>query len=256
MSGHRGEAVKIDMFPFLSVLCSIIGVMVLLIVLVISSRAFELTQPPAAPPTPVFLPEPERKPPGPAGITDEQYTRFRAQIDQLTAELGERHRELSTLSRKIQQLEELLTAKEDETLTVDHGGDLVIGTDLEPPTDVEFVEDEGFRVTQKPRFIEVQADEFILHPERRTFRVAELQQEKSPLRQFLQAVDKNRQQEYLLFLIHPNGAAAYQEIFTHLVENYGSDKEDEITRIGTGKEPFTPGWLLISQAYANSGRKE
>ena len=103
-------------------------------------------------------------------------------------------------------------------------------------------------VTKTPIAVEINAEGFVVHPEKRQYPLEDLKDKRSPLQEFLQGVDRAREKQYLLLLIHPNGIGAYVQLNTHLVETYPSEdprEKGELSRIDIGVEPFSQDWTLI-----------
>jgi hypothetical protein len=236
---RRSSQLEFSMFPFLSVLCTVIGVLILLIVLIISNRTVDAEQqlerakPPPLPP-PVESPD-ETK------LAENRYDELRDRIDQMTSVLNRRKQELDELRRTTFQLEELIASKKHLVLeNVGGDNDIVLGVDFEEREDVEFVplKEDGF--SKKPRFIEVRSDEFVLQPGNRRVPIAQLTQANLDLKRFLIQVDRNRRTEYVLILIHPNGASTYYKLLDYIRKHHG--------RLDIGKEPFSEGWVLLSES--------
>ena len=96
----------------------------------------------------------------------------------------------------------------------------------------------GRTVRRQPVFVEVTAEGLIVHPDKHFYPVAEMDQENSPLGQFLSkttlsSVHKSRQTECLLLLIRPNGAATYRQFRKYLLTNF-SEKivKEEVSPLG------------------------
>jgi hypothetical protein len=219
----------------------VIGVMMLFLLLVLSSRAYEETQllpPPPSPPLPV-PPYPGRQE---STVSEEQYAALRGEIDQLASELGQRQRELEELNETMLELQELLALNRDDALSPTSGKGVLWGVDLDKVADVQFIEDEAYRVNKLPRFVEVTAEWLVWHPEEKEYHISELNREGSALQTFLRAAHERRQREYLLFLIRPNGVAAYDAVFAYLVQKYPHATTRGLSEVDIGKEPFTDGW--------------
>jgi len=249
MSRRRGSSIGFDMFPFLSVLCSVIGVLMLFILLIVSSRVMAETAPPQIPPAPP-PPPPRELAPRPSGIAEDEYERLATEIRRMAAHLTARQKEAQVLKNDIGKLEDLIAAKEDEQLVPEYGKDRLLGVQVEKPVDVYFDEVENVRVTKTPIFVEVSADKLIVHPEKREYGIDQLKGPRSDLQAYLAAVDRQRKNEYLLLLIHSNGVETYEKFTEFLREKYPHPAAPALSRIDTGAEPFSDGWLLISEQLA------
>jgi hypothetical protein len=255
---RRNTKLEVSMFPFLSVLCTVIGVLMLLIVMVVSSRA-ERVEPERGQSPPPALPPVEATVSHESGLDDQQYQQIMDQILQLAGTLGERQQELLELNQSILELEDLIAAKEDESFEIARGEGLLPGVELEKPEDVAFVPVTNQRVTKQPQYVEVTADAYIAQPGNQQFAAGELQDPNSPLCKFLQQMDQDREKKYLVFLIHPNGVHGYQDIEEYLLEHYPHPEIEHrgtLSRIDMGKEPFSRGWQFVRQQDESSTSQE
>ncbi len=272
--------ISVDMFPFLSVLCSVIGVMMLFIVIVISTRTIQadlqavqadVQEQPADDAVKDADPNDERDGDDEEGvkdgIKDEEYERLEKQINDLSGVLDLRDRELRRLMQLHQEILALLEEKKTELeLPADRPKKPVI---IDPPPElVDVVPDETKRVQKKPIFVEVSADGYLVQPEKTRFPMV-IKQGDGPsaavtgspeLKGFLDSVDKNRDKEYLLLLIHPNGAAAYENLRRLLLRDYNETITVQTplgagrltkTRIDVGYEPFSRDWEFIANQPKN-----
>lgn len=250
MSRRRGSSIGIDMFPFLSVLCSVIGVLMLLILGIISNRVIaDSADPPRANAPP---PPPPKSGSQGLGVSEQEYEKLSQSIQRMASHLASRVRELDRLQKLATQLEDLIASKEDLQLAPEYGEDRLLGVQIDKPIDVSMQHDENVRVTKTPVFVEVTADKLIFHPEKREYAIQDLEAKSSPLKSYLAALDKRRKREYLLLLIHPNGVPAYDKLSDYVRKEYPHpDPElEQLSRIDMGAEPFSPGWLLIGEQLA------
>jgi hypothetical protein len=249
MASRRQSKVECSMFPFLSVLCTLIGVLMLFMLLVVTTRAVDIQEsraeavpPPPAPPPP----PPKRHDPESTGVSEETFQRLEQRVKELAATFAQRAAERDALLAKVAELEDVLASKEDEVLERQTGSGKLPGIRLEKPDDVEFVPVKGSSLVKRARFIEVRASELVIQPEGKTHAASEVDQAGSPLRQFLKRMDARREKEYLLFLIHPNGVPLFQRLDAMLRKEFPG-KDPQKSRIDMGYEPFSEGWLLISK---------
>ena len=105
----------------------------------------------------------------------------------------------------------------------------------------------GFETPLKPILVEVSSRGYTIHPTRQSFpaieektpEVGPQQQSLDPnLKRFLHEVERKKNREYLVFLIHPNGIQAFESLRNYLRSNH-----DEI-RIGW--EPFSTNWIVAA----------
>ena len=251
MSRRVSSNPEVNMFPFLSVLCSVIGVLMLFMLMIIGSRVIgqQTAPPPPGPPPPPPPPVEPREP----GVSQEDYDRWDEQIQRQLAILNERQHELRNLKKTVEKLQDLIETKEDENLVPNYGEGRMMGVQINKPEDVLFEPGEDVRVTETPCFVEVKANGYTMHPnryneKRETFAVDEIDATRSRLKSFLVGIHRNRKREYLLFLIHPNGVPAYNKIHDYLLEKYPhKEHQGSLSEVGMGAEPFSEGWLLVSE---------
>jgi hypothetical protein len=258
MSRRGAAKLETDMFPFLSVLCSIIGVLMLFLLLIIATRVVAVEQPAAvatAPPPAPPAPPPVRLQ---AGLSETEYDRLGRRIAELTVILAERQQELASFRSTVIKAEDMIASKEDEVLRPAGGAGKVVGVELDMPVPVEVRMVQGPKTSKKHVFVEVKAEGYVVHDGQvtkgRPYAVGELGQARSPLQTYLAAMDKRAAKEYLVFLIHPNGTAALRKIQEYLCNTFPHRdpelKANGFSRIETGVEPFSPGWLLVKPKSA------
>lgn len=236
MARRPPAQIELTMFPFLGVLCGMIGVFVLFLIIIISTRAVGGAQAPLpdSPPKDDLNPN--------AGDLDEQeYRRLEQQIASVATKLVERQSELLRLQSLESELQSLLDQKRDEAIPSDDG-EGAIGVELDPPQDVEMIPDPAFRVDKQWIPIEIMAEGYIVHYQGNASRHAleEANGDDSNLTRVIDQVDARRNQEYLLLLVHPNGAAASDSLRKLIDLRY----ED----LNRGWEPFSKEWLLFESA--------
>ncbi len=87
---------------------------------------------------------------------------------------------------------------------------------------------------KQPRYLECRADGIILYPSQKLLAVSQLNNHNSPLRKLLDEIKNNRDQEYLIVAIRPDGIEVFKKIRA-LIEEAGID---------LGYEPLDQGWEL------------
>jgi hypothetical protein len=241
------------MFPFLSVLCTVIGVLVLFIVLILSTRVIEQEEL-------VRKTEAHQRRPTPGdpsaveqGIDPATFDQLAAELERLKGVLAQRQDERLRLSRKLAGLEDLLEYKKTQQLKVD----VTRGREFVKPEPVVVVEEsaaegpaDAFKVTLKPQLVEVSAQGYTLHPSRQAFPAiaAPAGAETDPLKlqvapelkALLAGIDRNKSKEYLVFLIHPNGVQAFDNMRLYLIQHH--------PEIRLGWEPFSREWIVVNDA--------
>lgn len=238
----RANPVTVNMFPFLSVLCTVIGVLVLLIVLILSTRVVEsedrfkhtARKPEAGSKEEVVL----------DGISAEDHRALQAQLDQLQEQFRDKLKHHQDVMRDLTSLEDLLEFKKTELLVPVAGEG---GRELNAPEPVSVVPAKGFENRKlKPILIEISSTGYVVHPSGEEFpplSEEDAEDSKSKVdpkfKRFLTMVDKNREFEYLVLLIHPNGVDNFWNIRTYLNTRH--------PKVNIGWEPFSREWIIVAK---------
>ena len=93
----------------------------------------------------------------------------------------------------------------------------------------------GENRSKSPRYIECRQDGVILHPSEEFVPQEQLDDPNSALRKLIDRVKANRDREYLIVALRPNGIDVFEQVRT-LVEGEGID---------IGYEPIDSSWQLI-----------
>lgn len=227
---------EITMFPFLSVLCAIIGVMMLLLLLILGRQVVAEDDASVAgvgSPTQAEASEPR-------GLPEDRHAQWDERIRRLRRRLDERRREHARLERLYAQLSSLVAAKEDTAALARSGAGRRMRTRLGKPEPVTFVPDPKRDVGKTPIVVEVRADGFVVHTQKTQYPLQQIEQADSPLARFIGGVVARRDRQYLLLLVHPNGVAAYYRMREYLRSAHGQSTD-------VGKEPFSVDWLLVER---------
>jgi len=235
------------MFPFLSVLCTVIGVLMLFLLLTMSARITEESQRP--------LPDNSSAGGGPseAPFTEDELKRLRSELAALSAQLSAEHAKLDKLQQQKEELRELLAFKQ-ESRGRTSGDGLFVGVELSSEVSVLMKPADNIRTMKRPRFIEVGLSDCFVYPEQTRFSVNELPGEErpltvndpstTPLERFFAAADRRRDREYLVFLVRAGGCEAFSRVRNYLIRRYPHPRTRALSRIDMGWEPFAPEWLL------------
>lgn len=250
MARRRPTQIELTMFPFLGVLCGMIGVFVLFLIIIISTRAVGGT---VAPPPPPAAPASQG---GAGALSAEEFERLERQLTELATEVARRQQKAVELARLKLELETQLAAKLDEQqLAADEADGTVSNWVLGKPEEVEMVVDPDFQVPKQWIAVEVKAEGFVVHQgDKEThYELAQLENPNSPFKKFLVGVDGRRDKEYLLLLLHPSGATACRQLRKFLFDNFQHRVDLDAlryaikTRIDVGVEPFSRDWLLYAK---------
>lgn len=94
--------------------------------------------------------------------------------------------------------------------------------------------EKGGNVTKKPHYIECRHDGVVIHPSQEFVSKDELQSSYSALTRLINNVAMNRDREYLIVAVRPDGIDVFKQVRT-LIENQGID---------IGYEPIDEGWKI------------
>ena len=235
---RKKTTLNVDMFPFLSVLCSVIGVLMLFMMMIISTRVIEAEERKPVPP-----PEPEGQVGVEDGIDKETHRRLEEQINRKSAELADRQEEQKRLQKQLEELADLIRDKADllEQQNLENNKPF----DPDKPTLKKFVPvtDPKNRVTYKPVMLEVTSEGYLLAKDKTLFppvkRSGVILTADPKLKALFENVRTERNKKYILLLIHPNGAETFQNLRRYWKRNFSS--------VHLGWEPFSSDWKLILQ---------
>jgi len=239
----RREKVDVSLFPFLSVLCTVIAVMVVLGIMILNTRVVaRAEQGYKKVPGGVAKKRPGSSGALSIGLDSQRCRELEEEVTRLNQLLDQRKSRLAIVTQKFKALQDLLESKKTlmEVERISGGG-----REAGAPDPIAMVPVDGQEVRLTPIFVEVKADGYAVHPSKQHFPAIKLpegmvglpQLDASPdLREFLRKVDARRQQEYLVFLIHPNGAAAFDGVRVYLRLNY--------SKLRMGWEPFARTWIV------------
>lgn len=101
---------------------------------------------------------------------------------------------------------------------------IVLTTQALDPQEVTIVAKEGNGVNKSktPRYIECRDDGIVLHPSKTFVPRADIRDADSPLQKLIKEIEGNKDNEYLVIVLRPNGVDMFQQIRT-LVQSEGID---------------------------------
>ena len=226
---RQTSEIEISMFPFLSVLCAAIGILMLMIIVIIGTRVIQ-TQPTQGS-TAGGLDQLQNS--NLAGLDEVQRQNLQSRIRELEDKLARRRAEYRQISQMHTRLKDLLDRKElQERLTVRH-----LGTSLDKKDLVHVVPDKRENFDLQPIYIEVRPAAFVVHPEKQSFPPEQLQQSDSALQRHLRTVSLKRDTHYLVFLVRPAGVRAFKKMREYLRKTYRG-------AIRIGLEPIPDNWEI------------
>ena len=94
--------------------------------------------------------------------------------------------------------------------------------------------EDGNNLSKSPRYIECQEDGVIIHPSQTFVPQTELNRNGSAFNNLLNQMSRNREREYLIVAVRPNGIGVFQEV-RELIEKKNID---------IGYEPINNDWKL------------
>jgi len=250
---HRSNSgADVDMFPFLSVLCALIGVLILFILLVVGTRVIDAEQH-AAPGAGTQLEARQ------SAASSEEIRRLQQELEQASAEYDAQSQRVAALEQLKRRLEQILKRKM-EQLQLSGGEGIVHGIDLGADEQVEMAPAADFPVTKSPVFVEVQYDQYVAHPDGARYFVNDLPVPdiaydarglpSSSAIEFFESIAQTRDERYLIFLVRPNGAAAFRRVYQYLTRRY-PHPSGVLSNIDIGWEPYSQDWVLVSRNLAN-----
>ena len=219
------------MFPFLSVLCAVIGIFMLFILMIMSTRVIEAG--PTGRHNDTRDPAPRG---GEPGIDEATYRDLEDRIRHLRVRLEERHGEYQRLLALYTQLADLLKTKESSEVPLARR----LGAQWAEKDLIQVVPDASQPVDLEPIQVEVKAGVFVVYPELQPYPLEQLRQPKSPLRRYLDSVYGTSREKYLVLLVRPNGVSAFDELRKYLAQTYQR-------RVPIGYEPIPDEWKIAEQ---------
>ena len=233
---RRVSKVELTLFPFLSVLAGLIAVLMLFLIVSVSTRVFAGMQ------SDTFG---AGNQPADDGVDNETYAQIERQVEQLRRKLSERLAKQDRLARRQQELAALLDSKRQELgdAAPTRGGRSE-GIRLGQSAPVVMVPQAGGgeSVSQKPVFIEVSASGFVIHPEAKAIDATADENGSvtipSDLANVLAEVHRRKGTHYIVFLVHPNGTAAFRSVISHIAAKHDG--------MNVGWEPFSREWVLAA----------
>jgi len=239
-----------NLFPFMSVLIALMGVMVFFLIAIVSTRAIGHGTPEGR-----YTREPT--------VPARQHAELLDQIGRLTALVSRHQQQCRQLIGECERLrEDIATRKNDMELGSASDAGRTAGVVLGEPEGISMVPDpRGKPVTKDPVFVEVQAEKFVVHRQQAEYPAEQLADAGSDLRKFLDGIDRARDKQYLILLVHPGGVPAYDRLRACLQANYGKTVQYrnelvQTTRIDVGVEPFSPYWSFIASQQGGSTKKK
>jgi hypothetical protein len=240
---RKRTSLDVSLFPFLSVLCSVIGVLVLFIVMVLSTRVVAIEEE-RFQETEEYKHKPLPGKPGALeeGIDEASFKELSLEVERLSQLLGERHEKKEALTQKLAALEDLLEFKKTELLVPSKAPPKP--REFDKPESMQMVPEEAFQVNLRPIFVEITNQSYTIHPSQKSFPAIASgdASAKGPavadpeLEKFLKGI--NHKKEYLVLLIHPNGVAPFFGLRFYLIEKHKD--------IRIGWEPFSRNWKLTN----------
>jgi hypothetical protein len=244
--GRRKAKLDITLFPFLSVLSGLIAVNVLFMIVTISTRVSSPEPEPSALPGGEGTDDSEAVP---DGIDTGSYEQLEKQIGEVEAALNARRAARNEIRLRLRELEAMIRSKEIELTRSAEAARPKTGERFGEPTPLRIVpakDSDG--VVRKGVLVEVSANGFILHPEKKEYRVDPAKMNNDPLlfaplllipEDFDKALAEMRtsaDNRYPIFLVHPSGALTFRSVKHHIEQRHKP--------LRMGWEPFSREFLV------------
>lgn len=249
MPRRRSSGPAVDMFPFLSVLCSVIGVLMLFMMITISTRVIEAEEP--SDDSPASSQERGVK----DGIDAGAYRRLERDVRLQETALAERIQQQKELARRIQFLRRQLRVRKRQLAQARTPPAAPLR--LNQPDKVRLVPDNAATQGKKPVFIEVSIDGYLRQPEKVRYAPLKRLQDGRTLAELRFRIDprfaaflremEDQPDRFIVFLIHPNGVEAFQNVVLYIYKHHSvrDGRGGLRPRIRYGKEPFSPEWEFV-----------
>jgi hypothetical protein len=234
---RSSSIVELNLFPFLSVLVAVIGILILNLVSVITTRVIGLQDSGAVVP--------------PGEIDEAQYREIDERVGRLRVQMARNKKTCRDLEQAVRELDSVLQTRDDAAaLGWTAPEDAFPGLKLASPVEVRIVPDPARTDRRTPIPVEVTADGYVVRSERGSEQLPSLTRDDKPMRQFLERLDRDRDGSYLLLLMHPDGVINYRLLRALLTREFGQDvdvegRKERASRIGVGVEPFDRDWLAL-----------
>ncbi len=254
----RGKS-KLDLtlFPFLSVLAGMIAVMMLFMMITLGTRVIGEepdAEPESGPGTSVSLEVVEAQDVGDgSGIAEDQFEKLHQELQSLSGQLIDRIQRQKELLVALDQLEGLIEQKKNEIEVVGVMSSKP-GKKLGQPTlvDVVPVRETG-GPNKKIHFVEVSASGYLLHPKEIKFPPVTANSDAGirdftvdpAFKKFLEDIDTKRRTEFIVFLIHPNGATSFMNVLSYIDQRFPY-RPGAADQYDVGWEPFSKDWKYSS----------
>ncbi|CAN5624373.1 hypothetical protein BH23PLA1_BH23PLA1_34110 [soil metagenome] len=242
--------IELTLFPFLSVLCGLIAVLILHIFVVLETSRAEARKAPRSPEA-------------------RQTTELAKQKQDLTREIQAIQNQLGVLDDEREQLLRVLELRRRQD-RIDAAGTGSTGEPIGAPVPKQYrivpiARGQG-DLLKSPVLVEVRADQYIVsgpEPGQQTSyptiefdpKSERLKSIDPNLQAFLATINHQRRDKYLLFLIQPDGIDAFTNIKKYCDKLFTTRDGEEERRVASpmdyfdyGFEPFSTDWVLLGPA--------
>lgn len=252
---RQRSKIELNLFPFLSVLCGLIAVLILMIINTLQSGRADASS---------IRGELLKKPAeaGPSAKEERELERRKAQ---LRTELQTKQARAAELEERIRQYQLTLELRKRQDL-VPAAGSTTVGEPIGAPVPKRYrmmpLQEGQADVPKSPILVEVTASQYLVHAEaggpRTPYNAIPLDpatKEPRPDRAvvaFLDSVNQNRRSKYLLLLVHEDGVAACDALRAYCRANFpvvGTERADQLSSpldlFDLGVEPFSNDWVML-----------
>ncbi len=110
------------------------------------------------------------------------------------------------------------------------------------PSIIVRLKSDAVQISKKPVYVECHPQELVIVRSGQKIDYQTIESEKSPLRKFLQNVQKNAASRYIVFAIYPGGERTFRKAYA-MVKKINQNAPEGLV-IDVGYEPFNKTWHL------------
>ncbi len=248
--------IELTLFPFMSVLCGLIAVLILMIINILQSGTADASSASGA-----MLKQSAQR--GPSAKEEQELERRK---EQLNREIPTKQAKLQELQERLRQLKLVLELRKRQEL-VEAAGSTTVGEPIGAPVPKRYrmvPTRGGGDLTKTVVLVEITASKYLVHVGDGGLKEEYNAMKSNPkgpdpkpdreLARFLDSVDQQRRDRYLLLLIHEDGIESYKTLRSYCEASFpviGSKKlasnPDQAT-FDLGVEPFSNDWLMLGAA--------
>jgi hypothetical protein len=260
---RRRSKLDLSLFPFLNILFALIAVLILHIFFILQINRVE-----GGAMLRARIQEAR-------GGDEQAERRLSDSLERMREQVGDLERHVQQAAAELEQRKLLLELRQRQDLIPAAGtGSAGVPIGAPVPKEWRIIPTVGGNDNLKrPILVEVQADHYVVHrfqgsahtterlpaipaPPKPKAEAAAIPLQAAPeLKKFLDDVNQKRRDQYLLFLIRPDGIESFDRIETYCTDNYPTPLSEKLPKkrapadiFDYGYEPYSDQWLLIREA--------